>query len=238
MSGYRGRRRLVASRGAVVQRVLLAGLAAGLVLFGSGALAASLPLAPFQSARQPAPATHQPAPEISFATPPVAAPPAAPTGPGQPTSPAYPSAPATASPPTAAPSPSPTPAEATTSYEAENAELSGFVRIFPLPDASGGAVVGMIGQHPDSYVEFPSVLVDEPGEYEVTFYYVSPRDSEADVRVNGGEPVTVSFPGLSAGREIGEVSLTVELASGDNELWFGNPEERAPSLDRIRVVPS
>jgi hypothetical protein len=105
-----------------------------------------------------------------------------------------------------------------------------------MQEASGGAVVGQIGMHNDSFVHFPEIAVEAPGEYELVLYYVGADTREAVLTVNDLEPVRVEFPGLSNGREVGELRVPVELLAGRNELRFGNPDGRAPSLDRITVT--
>jgi hypothetical protein len=124
----------------------------------------------------------------------------------------------------------------TASYEAEAAELSGFVTIFEVEEASGGEVVGWIGGYEFNYVRFVDVRVERAGEYELALHYVGERHREGVVAVNDGEPTTIDFPSLDRRTEVGSVTVTVELVAGRNEIWFGNPEDRAPALDRITVT--
>jgi hypothetical protein len=211
----------------------LVGLAVAGVLLATGALAKTLPLA--------APAAS-PAREPAIAAPPAASSRSTTASPSRavraPT--ADVPAPSVTLPPRTA-SPTPTPTSTATpspprSYEAEAGELSGFVRIFQMQEASGGAVVGLIGMHNDSFVHFPEIAVEAPGEYELVLYYVSADAREAVLTVNNLEPVRLKFPELSNGREVGELRVPVELLAGRNELRFGNPDGRAPSLDRITVT--
>ncbi|QSB15766.1 hypothetical protein JQS43_05350 [Natronosporangium hydrolyticum] len=237
--GYRGHRR-VPGRWCGYRRLALPALAAGAVLVGGGAFAATVPSERFA----PAAPAGRAAPEAVEATAggPVPVPPSPPqpaTGapPPEPTaSPStVPSAAVESSPTSEAPA-SPARSPVVRNYEAEHAELSGFVQIFPLPDASGGAVVGSIGRHRDSHVRFLDIRVEDPGEYELTIYYVAPQDRSAAVTVNGDEPIIVEFPGLATGREVGEVSLLITLTAGANEVQIGNPAGLAPSLDRITIT--
>jgi hypothetical protein len=124
----------------------------------------------------------------------------------------------------------------TLSFEAEGAELSGFVRLFEVAEASRGEVVGMIGSGQASHVRFTDITVDTAGEYELTLHYVSAPTRDGMVAVNGGELAIVECPGLDDWREVGTVSLPVELVAGANEIWFGNLSEPAPALDRITVT--
>jgi hypothetical protein len=228
-------------------------LAVGAVLIGSGALARTLPELPVRPPGLAGPYLVAPPEPAGAGAPdppaaPATGPPVTPTRPDRPA----PTAPITAGPPTGppagptptppgAPSPAPT-ATATpteppepTSYEAEAAELSGFVTIYQVPEASGGEVVGMIGRQANNYVRFAAVTVDRPGEYALTLYYVSAPQAEGAVAVNGGEPVTVRFPAMRDWQRVGSVSVPVELVAGPNKIWYGRPDGPAPALDRITV---
>jgi hypothetical protein len=226
-----------------IPRILLVVAAVAAVLVGSGALARTLPFRPIAL---PAPA------DDNVPASPTAAGGAAPAQRGAAPSPSLPAgASSTASPSPAAEEPldatptadpdqpsasPPAPEPVTIAYEAEQAELSGFVRLFEVEQASGGDVVGMIGPEVSSHVRFPEVTVDTAGEYELTLYYVSAPDREAAVTVNGAEPVVLDFPGLGDNSAVGSVSMSVELAAGPNVIWFGNGGEPAPALDCITIT--
>jgi Carbohydrate binding module (family 35) len=256
---YTGRRRAPASGRrhradrapvAAPQRIALVVAAVTAVMLGTGALATTLPfqpIIPLAGIGDPAVAPDRPDP--------AAAPPEAPDGPAEvgtaasvpPASEAPAEARVSPAPsPTIAPSdPPPTdppaadpPARDTVTivYEAEQAELSGFVRLFEMEGASGGGVIGTIGLDLLNNVRFPEVTVDTAGAYELTLYYVSAPDRQGMVSVNGGEMVTVDFPAHDDGRTIGSVSMPVELAAGPNVIWFGNTIDLAPALDRITIT--
>jgi hypothetical protein len=225
-------------------------VAVGGVLIGTGALGRSLPDSPIAAPAPVLPAV--PGAPGPAAPGPADRPPAG-TDPAEPTAPPPlvsrpPAAPPDAGPPTAgqtsvpgpigsaAPEPSPSaPPPGLTSYEAEEAELSGFVSIFPVPDASGGEVVGRIGRQENNHVRFIAVTVPAAGEYFLTLHYVSAPPGEAAVAVNGAEPAPVDFPGLGDWQQVGAVTVPVELAGGANEIWFGQPQGPAPALDRITI---
>jgi hypothetical protein len=255
--GYVGRRRAMApgrrhrarpEAAAAPRRIALVVAAVAAVLLGTGALAKTLPIRPIGSpapvpAPNPpqvaAPPTNAPVDTSEVGTAPSPAP--SPTQ-GTVVVPPPPAPPATAVPPTVVPSIDPpatvvpVPDPVTFVYEAEAAELSGFVRLFDVEDASGGGVVGMIGMHVSNHVRFPEVTVDTAGVYELTLYYVSAPDRQAMVSINDGELVTVEFPALGDWRGVGSVSMPVELAAGPNAIWFGNADGPAPALDRITVA--
>jgi hypothetical protein len=216
------------------------------VLLGTGALAKTLPFRPVllqPGAQAPSDRSGLGAPALAPAAPGpgATATPTPPATEAEGTGPVAPVPPATAVPGTPAPTdPSASvphvPEPVTVVYEAEDADLSGFVRLFPVEGASGGDVVGMIGLQLTNHVRFPEVTVDTAGAYELTLYYVSVPERQAMVSINDGELLTVEFPALGDGREVGSVSIPVELAAGPNAVWFGNAEAPAPALDRITVT--
>lgn len=248
---YRGRRR--SGRGAAhaarhtgyKRRIMLVVAAVGTVLVGTGALAKTLPDLPVALPAPPSTppaATGTPLTDNSrLGTAPTQVPATTPTpAPAPEPSASLPPAPATpepTAPPATGPPATTTPrAPETLSFEAEAAELSGFVRLFQVEDASRGEVVGMIGLGQTSYVAFTEVTVDDAGEYELALHYVSAPEREAMVSVNDGEPTTIEFPSLGNWNDVGTVTIPVELAAGVNEIWFGNLTAPAPALDRITVT--
>ncbi|QSB16914.1 hypothetical protein JQS43_11910 [Natronosporangium hydrolyticum] len=211
----------------------------GTVLIGTGALASALrpeptalPAPPSPPARQddPTAAPHARlggAPSPTLSPSPTAAPSA--TGAGTTEPPTTPPA-ATEPPPPAPPPPD------LRSFEAEAAELGGRARVYSTEAASGGQAVGDLGGFGLHYVRFGAVTV-EPGEYELTFHYLSSRDRRGQFSINGGRLTTVDFP--AAGDDaVATVTVTVELSEGEHTIWFGNTGRRAPDLDRITIVSS
>lgn len=252
---YRGRRRATGMGRSRAHRLALVLTVVIAVLTGTGALARTLPELPALPTlpllpvglpeRGGAAPAGAPAPDAAApqSPPALVAPPDTPASPAatitpSPGPPGPPPA-ATASPtgprsPAPTPSPAPAPPPGPASYEAEAAELSGFVSVFTVPDASGGEVVGMIGR-PDNHVRFTGVTVASAGEYQLTLYYVSVPAGQAEFAVNGGPPVTLDFPGLADARTVGSVQAPVQLLAGPNEIWFGRASGPAPALDRITV---
>jgi hypothetical protein len=224
-----------------VPRIALVVTAVAAVLVGTGALAQTLPFRPIglpspddDDSAAPA-STGTGAEDSQRGAAASGSPPITPT-PGSAPDEAVPEAGPTAAPTDPPATPEPPAEPVTVNYEAEAADLSGFVQLFEVEAASGGDVVGMIGAQAASHVRFPEVTVDSPGEYELTFYYVSAPDRQAVVSVNDGEPVVLDFPGLGDPNEVGEVTVPVQLAAGPNAVWFGNADRPAPALDRITVT--
>ena len=163
--------------------------------------------------------------------------PAVPVAPSTPGPEPTPSAPVTTAPPAAGePSPEAEPLETVSSgYEAESAALRGLARRYQDSAASGGEAVTGIGLWRFSYLEFPEVVVADPGEYQLTFHYLGTGSRTGEFRINGGPYVAVDFPNPGNGT-VGVVTVTVELAAGSNRIWFGANGQRGPNLDRITVT--
>jgi len=245
---YRGRRR--SRRGAAhaagytgyKRRIVLVVAAVGAVLIGTGALAKTLPDRPVALPAPPSTPPSDGTPpaddsRLGTAPSPVPAATATPTPAPEPPPPPAPATPEPTAPPATDPPVTASPrAPVTLSFEAEAAELSGFVRLFQVEDASRGEVVGMIGLGQTNYVAFTEVAVDIAGEYELTLHYLSAPDRDGMVAVNDGEPTTVEFPSVGNWSDIGTVTISVELAAGVNEIWFGNLTGPAPALDRVTVT--
>jgi alpha-galactosidase len=125
------------------------------------------------------------------------------------------------------------------SYEAEapgNVIGSG-ARIAPMDGASGGSGVYAIGGTNGGVLRFTGVSVPTAGKYTVTVYYQNPGTSSRVgwITVNAGNPIRMDV-GSTGGCCVGTHTVTVTLRAGDgNTLEFGNPDTRAPDIDRIVV---
>lgn len=138
---------------------------------------------------------------------------------------------------TASPSPSPTPA-APTSYEAEarGNRLSGRTAPRDLAGASGGSVVGWVGEGRDNTLTFTRVTAATAGTHRVTIHYVSQERRAAAVEVNGSFAAVVDFPPTGGWDKVGSTTITLTLRVGPNEIQFGNRWDWAPDFDRL-VLP-
>lgn len=216
-------------------RLVLVGAVVAVVLIGSGALAQNLTTGPTGFPAPTAPPEPSPGPSATTGPSEVEGRlGAAPTAAGPTPTPT-----ATASP---TPSPTTTPEVVTTptgstpvGYEAEQADLRSTAEAYQVEAASAGYAVRGLGGWLSGEVRF-TVEADRAGEYELTLYYLADRSRSGQIRVNGGAPFRVEFPGLSGADEVGTVSLTVTLREGGNEIRFGNPFRGAPALDRITLA--
>lgn len=146
------------------------------------------------------------------------------------------------------------------SYEAEAARRYGDAEVVFLPAASGGKIVQRLGtERQRSYhqggwyqwfggpqgghqsyrrsgaIEF-TANVPVAGRYELTIFYVSGERRDAYLSVNGASPRRLSFPGQGRWDTVHAARLRIELAPGRNSIALGNPWDRMPRLDRIRLA--
>jgi DUF1680 family protein len=122
------------------------------------------------------------------------------------------------------------------SYEAEAAgnTRGGQAAVRSSAGASGGSLVGFVGNGTANYLQFNNVQ-GTAGGHQVTVYYASGESRSATISVNGGAATTVSTPSTGGWDTVGSVSVTLTLAAGANTIRFGNPTGWAPDFDRIVV---
>jgi len=91
--------------------------------------------------------------------------------------------------------------------------------------ASGGALVGFVGNGTANYLQFNNVQsgTGAAGAYPVTVYYASGENRSTTISVNGGAATTVSTPGTGGWNTVGSVSVTLTLNAGANTIRLGNP---------------
>lgn len=53
--------------------------------------------------------------------------------------------------------------------------------------------------------------------------------------MNGGPPMTLTFPGTGGWSSVGTMVVTVPLRPGPNTLKMFNPNSAAPDFDKIKV---
>jgi hypothetical protein len=146
----------------------------------------------------------------------------------------------------ASPTPSHTPARPAfqpIGLEAEeaSAELSGPAEVVAYTGASGGRIVQNLGRigpgaKRTGTLTFPGVTVPGDGRYTLTLYLVNNGTGGSGtvvVTVAGGGSVSVSAPG--GGDCCIRTAVTINLRKGPNSVTVGNPDGRAPSLDRIVI---
>jgi len=121
------------------------------------------------------------------------------------------------------------------SYEAEAATLAGQAAVRSVSGASGGAVVGFIGNGTANTVRFTNVSSTRAGSHMVTIYYASGAARSVTFTVNGAAGPTVATPSTGGWSTIGSVTTNVNLNAGTNTIQLGNTTGWAPDVDRIVV---
>jgi hypothetical protein len=122
------------------------------------------------------------------------------------------------------------------SYEAESATLAGQAAVRSSSGASGGALVGYVGNGTANYLRFTNVAASRAGSHTVTIYYAAGAARSVTLTVNGVAGPAVSTPSTGGWDTIGSVSASVNLIAGTNTIQLGNATGWAPDLDRIVVA--
>jgi hypothetical protein len=123
------------------------------------------------------------------------------------------------------------------SYEAEAAgnTLAGQAAVRTSAGASGGALVGYVGNGTANYLQYNNVTGGTAGNHTVTVYYTSGENRSTTISVNGGTAITVNTPSTGGWDTVASVSATLNLVAGANTIRFANPTGWAPDFDRIVV---
>ncbi|WP_432992213.1 carbohydrate-binding protein [Dactylosporangium sp. CA-233914] len=124
-----------------------------------------------------------------------------------------------------------------TSYEAEASgnTLGGQAAIRSSSGASGGALVGYVGNGTANFLRFNNVTAAAAGSKTVRIYYASGAARSVTLTVNGAAGATVSTPSTGGWDTVGSVTATVTLQAGNNTIQLGNATGWAPDIDRIVV---
>lgn len=131
-------------------------------------------------------------------------------------------------------------------YEGENAYINLFNainngsngRVSTKSTASGGRVLGWLGNSAENWAEFRNVYSTNGGNYEMVIYYHTAVARDLTVTVNGTEH---SLPGLKAGTNENDwdtqatVSVNITLKKGNNVIRFSNPTGDAPDIDKFEL---
>lgn len=104
-------------------------------------------------------------------------------------------------------------------------------------DVSGGAFVGSLGNGGGN-LEI-KVTVEEAGERNVDFYYITMDNRSIEVSVNGGDAVLIETPGNGNdwNGNVKVVSGLLYLNAGENVINIGNGTAWAPNIDCIDIGP-
>ncbi len=183
------------------------------------------------------PADPSPTPSPTAAPAPAAAPvdPAAPAA--VPAPPAQPGPRGTTPSPSPVPPPPPAPGPKPVSYEAESGTnaMPG-ARVIGCSGCSGGKKVGYVGRGSGS-LQFNGISAATAQTAQVVISYVNGDPSRtAQLSVNGGPPLTLTFAGTGNWNTVRTLTVNVALAAGGNRLTFANPAGPCPDFDRVTVL--
>lgn len=143
--------------------------------------------------------------------------------------------------PSRRPSPPPRPFQPVT-YEAEapGNTLSGSAWVDSYPGASGGRIVRNLGlwegMGRPGALQFNGVTVRTAGTYTLTLFYVH-LDGQSQrsllITVGSAQPFSLTVSGSATC--CSRVAVRIHLAAGTNAIIVTNPDDHAPSLDRIVI---
>jgi uncharacterized protein YkwD len=127
-------------------------------------------------------------------------------------------------------------ASASAAFEAEASTnaLAGGARIDPCSGCSGSQKVGWVGMSGTLTVR--GLQAAKAGSAQVVISYASAAPRSAQLSVNGGSPIAVSFTPTSGWNTPKKQTVALTLAAGDNTIKFGNPTGWAPDFDTVQVL--
>ncbi|WP_171681431.1 cohesin domain-containing protein [Paenibacillus planticolens] len=138
--------------------------------------------------------------------------------------------------------PTPVPKPTGVSYEAEADAntLSGTADKRANSGASGGYIVGNVGNGSGNSLQFNQIQAETAGSYELAIHYINGGGSrKGDLSINGAATIPVTFPSTGGWTTVGTQVIKVNLNAGSNALKFSNSTagDYAPDFDKIVVTP-
>jgi uncharacterized protein YkwD len=124
----------------------------------------------------------------------------------------------------------------TVTYEAEAAgnTLSGGAHPVGCGRCSGGSRVtgiGLLGG-----LTFGNVVAERAGSTKLAVTYYSPDSRTAQISINGGVAIAVSFPATRIDNRPGTMRIVATLKQRDNTIAFTNPAGVAPDVDKMVIT--
>lgn len=122
-------------------------------------------------------------------------------------------------------------------YEAESEKniLSGTANIAVNANASGGKLVGYVGNGAENVLSFTGVNVEKSGTYNITIWYVSGENRTLTLTANNSKSVNVNCPSTGSWISVGSVKAKIKLVAGDNTISISNASYYAPDIDCILI---
>lgn len=122
-------------------------------------------------------------------------------------------------------------------YEAESEKniLSGTANIATNANASGGKLVGYVGNGSENVLTFTGINVEKSGTYNITIWYVSGENRNLTLTTNNSKSVNVNCPSTGSWTTVGSVKAKIKLVAGDNTISISNASYYAPDIDCILI---
>jgi len=101
--------------------------------------------------------------------------------------------------------------------------------------ASGGMMVGFLGDRKSNYMEWNQVYSKKGGEYDLTITYCTGENRSLAVSVNGKSLPTLR--GLNSGSwdKLGKTTIRIKLNKGMNTIRLGEQYTWAPDIDCVEI---
>jgi hypothetical protein len=140
--------------------------------------------------------------------------------------------------PVPVPVPTTPPAQPVVSYEAESVDnTKAGTTTYACAPCSGGQKVGEVGN--GTVLTFNAVDAVVSGTVRLTVSYVNGGATRtATVSVDGGTPISLSFPPTGGWNSVGTLVVTVSMHAGGNTVAFANATAFAPDFDKVTVSPA
>ncbi len=119
--------------------------------------------------------------------------------------------------------------------EASGNTLSGAARLNNKSAASGGQVVGYLGNGASNYLDINNVNVPCSGNYSMLVDYISGQTRTVYIRVNGGSSFTESV-NSGSWNSVSSFTRVISLNAGNNVIRFFNDGNWAPDIDKITLT--
>ncbi len=122
-------------------------------------------------------------------------------------------------------------------YEAESEKniLSGTANVASNANASGGKLVGYVGNGSENVLTFTGVNVEKSGTYNITIWYVSGENRSLTLTANNSKSTNVNCPSTGSWTSVGSVKAKIKLVAGDNTISISNANYYAPDIDCILI---
>jgi alpha-galactosidase len=124
---------------------------------------------------------------------------------------------------------------ASKSYEAESPAnvVEGGARVAACATCSGAQKVSHVGN--GGILRFREVTSPSAGTRHLTIVYATEERRSATLRINGGDPIALTFASSGGYDTPSRIDVSVPLAAGDNTIELMNPDGWSPDIDRIEI---